>query len=466
MIKNPKVGFDYFLSVLDKAEKGPNVEEKDWDRQYISNTVKVLIKKYDIAWDKAKIAVPNDDGLADRLFEAGMEMAVESGVYCIDTHRRMIWTREELDKVLAEAPTSVVVGAGKDAVTINKRVPDEDKRVAVIGGPYGTPISEELFYPLTLSYAKERSLDFIENASLLTTHGRDIRAKSPWDSLACWQEVDEIFKAIQAAGRPGMAVGGPNSSASAIGVLTTDSHNGFRPTDWRVNSFMSELKVSYEDLIRSTHFFYTDSYCQNFYNPIFGGFAGGGEGIAVAMVAGMVLLKACLHGDTVNPGPSHAHLSCSTFPEIITSKALALQALNRNTNLLTSSFARPTSGPGVVDIFYEVAAMHIAGVTSGVAFVKGVQSAVGRFAGHCSALECRFMAKVSHAAEKLDRKEADPIVKRLMDKYRDGQKEMKIGKSFNEVYDLNTLEPTSEWMSLYEQACKEMRLLGLPLENE
>lgn len=465
-MKEHKADFDYFLSVLDKAETGPYIEERDWDRQYINSTIKALVKKYDISWNKAETAVPYDDHLADRLFEAGMELAVESGVYCTDTHRRMIWTKEELYKLLSHVPTSVVVGTGKDSVMIQKRSPDEHTHVPVIGGPYGIPIVEELFYPLTLSYAKELSLDFIENASLLTTHGRDIRAKSPWDSVACWQEVDLIFKAINEAGRPGMGVGGPNSTASAIGVLTTVSHNGFRPSDWNHNSFMSELKVSYEDLIRSAHFYYTDSYCHNFYNPIFGGFAGGGEGIAVAMVAGMVLMKACLHGDTVNPGPSHAHLSCDTYPEIITSKALALQALNRNTNLLTSSFARPAAGPGVIDIFYEVAAMHLAGVTSGVAFVKGVQSASGRFAGHCSPLECRLMAKVAHAAEKINRKDADPIVKQLMDKYRDGQKEMKIGRPFNEVYDLNTLQPTSEWMNLYTQACKEMKALGLPLEGE
>lgn len=463
MDKKLKVDFDYFLSVLDKADAGPYVEEKDWDRKFITETVRDLKNKYDISWDKTVAAVLSDDPLADRLFEAGMELAIKSGVYCIDTKRQMLWTKDELDQVLDTSPMSVVVGQGKDAIEIKKRKPEEDSRVAVIGGPYGIPVSEDLFYPLTLSYAKEPLLDFIENASLLKTYGRDIRAKSPWDSVACWQEVDLIFKAIDEAGRPGMGVGGPNSTASAIGVMTTVSHGGFRPTDWNHNSFLSELKVSYEDLLRSAHFVFTNSYCHNFYNPIFGGYAGGGEGIAIAIVAGMILMRACLHGDSVNPGPSHAHLSCSTYPEIITAKSLALQALNRNTNLLTSSFARPAAGPGVVDIFYEVAAMHIAGVTSGVAFVKGVQSATGRFAGHCSPLENRFMAQVAHASEGMTRKDADPIVRTLMDKYRDTQKDMKVGKPFDEVYNLDSLEPTDEWMALYEQACAELIEMGLPL---
>ena len=460
-----KTDFDYFLSVLDKAEKGTYVDEKDWDRKHISKPIKALVKKFDISWDKSSVAVPTDDALADRLFEAGMEMAVNTGVYCIDTHRQMVWTREELEKVLADCPLDVVVGQGKDAVTIYKRSPEEDKRTAVIGGPYGIPVPEEMFYPMTLAYAKETSLDFIENASLLTSHGREIRAKGPFDLVACWQEVEQIFKAINEAGRPGMGVGGPNSSASAVGVLTTVSHGGFRPTDWNHNSFLSELKVSYEDLLRSAHFFYTGSYCHNFYNPIFGGYAGGGEGTAIITVAGMILMRACLHGDTFNPGTSHAHLSCSTFPEIVTSKSLALQALNRNTNLMTSSFARPTAGPGEKDIFYEVAAMHIAGVTSGVAVAKGVQTATGRFAGYCSPLECRFMADVTHAAEKMTRAQADPIVMRLMDKYRDGQAELKKGKPFNEVYNMETLEPTPEWQGMYDEVKEELIGWGVPLNG-
>ena len=44
--------YEYMLSVLDKAENGPVVEEKDWDIKYINQTIKELIQKYDIQWDK------------------------------------------------------------------------------------------------------------------------------------------------------------------------------------------------------------------------------------------------------------------------------------------------------------------------------------------------------------------------------------------------------------------------------
>ena len=226
---------------------------------------------------------------------------------------------------------------------------------------------------------------------------------------------------------------------------------------------MSELKVSYDDLIRTCHFVQTGSFVHNFYNPIFGGYAGGAEGVAIAHVAGFVLMKACLFGDAFNAGPSHAQMSCDTFPPLIPAQAVALQALSRNTNITTANFTRPMAGPGEKDLLYEVAAYQLATVPSGVEVAKGVQTATGRHEAHCSPLEVHFMTQVAHAAEKLTRKDADPLVKTLIARYKDGQKEMKIGRPFNEVYDLDTLEPDLAWQSVYEEVCKEMQELGISL---
>ena len=444
------------LAVLDKAENGPLVDEKEWDLGYIYQTIQELILKYDVRWDPQAAAVPEDDALADRVYAAGLELACRSGVYCIDSHRRMAWSRDELEQVLARAPEQITVGQGKDAATLRKRRPDEPSRVGVVGGAYGIPVPEECFVPMMLSYAQEPLVDLIENASLQTTHGRPIRANSAWDAVACWQEVGLTFEALRRAGREGLAVGCANSSATAIGELSTTTFGGFRPSDWHHNSMLSELKISYVDLIKAAHFKYTGSYSHNFYNPIYGGYVGGGNGMAIAIVAGMILLRATLWGESVNPGPGHAHLSCNTIPEMITSQAVAFQALNRNTHLLTSVIMRPLSGPGTPEIFLEIAGLVLASIPSGVAFTKGVQSATGRFPLHCSGLEARFMAQVAHAAEALTRRDADPIVRRLFSQLKSRQKAMTIGKPFDQVYDLERVVPTPEWQAMYEAACRSL----------
>ena len=87
--------------------------------------------------------------------------------------------------------------------------------------------------------------------------------------------------------------------------------------------------------------------------------------------------------------------------------------------------------------------------------MEGVQAAVGIETAHCTGLEARFLAQVTHAAEKISRKEAAPIVKKLTEKYGDDLTKKPIGKSFEQLYDLEKVTPLPEWQKLYEEVCKE-----------
>jgi methylamine--corrinoid protein Co-methyltransferase len=456
------VDSEYLASVLDKTEKGPVVDEKVWDRQFIGEKVKELIAKYDISWDDSTL-VPYDDALADRLFEAGMELALESGVYSINTQRQMIWESEELQKVIDDAPAELIVGEGKDAVTIKFRKPEQNSRVTILGGAYGTLIEEELFMTMVQSYAKEPLLDVIEPPSIQTALGRTIRIKSPWEAIAAKREADLALEAIKRAGRPGLCVGAAATSGSEIIEMAATTYGAFRKTDWHHASFVSENKVSYADLTRAVHFAQTGSIAHNFCDPIYGGYLGGKFGVAIGSVTGCILLRACLLGDTVNAGPSHTHLSCDTHPDMLAAQALSFQALNRNTHLLNAVHIRPASGPGVKEILYEVAVMAILGVTSGVDYIKSVQSATGRYMGHTSPLEARFCAQVAHAVEGMTRADGNAMVQKLVEKYQDTLPSADIGKHFREVYNLDTLEPTPEWQGTYQDVITELNAMGLSL---
>jgi methylamine---corrinoid protein Co-methyltransferase len=455
--------YDYMLSVLDKAENGPVIEEKEWDRQYINKEIKRLIKKYDVQWD-AETMVPDDNALADRVFEAGMELATNTGIYCIDTKRQMKWTQDELQMVIDSTPIEEVLGSGEGKVIIKPRRPDDDSPIVCVGGPYGTQVPEELYVPIMQSYAQEKIIDWIDDASLISTHGRPIRAGSPWEAVACWQEAQMSKEAIRRAGRPDMPIGAAENSPSAIGELSSCTEGGFRLTDWHHACLVSELKVPYAELTKAMHYIHTGASYHNFYNTIFGGYVGGGDGMAVAIVAGLVLMKACLGGMTLNPGPSHAHLSCNTFPAMLPSQAIGHQGVTRNTNLFTSAFTRPVGGPGTKDILYESAAFAVSSVVSGISVMEGTQAATGRFTAHVSGLEARFNAEVAHAAVGMSRREANEIVQKIVPLYADQQHLMNKGKPFNEVYDVETVQPTAEWRGIYEEVCSELKnLVGLNL---
>ncbi len=450
--------YQMLLNVIDKAENGPIVDENEWDKQYIGETVQNLIKKYDINWNmEDKPLVSSDDDLADRTFEAGMEFAREVGVFCIDTKRQMKFSQKELDESLAILPQEIVAGAGNDTVTIYKRVPEDSKRVAIWGGPFGVPVAEDLFRPMMESYAREPLIDILDNVSLLTTYGRKARAGSPTEAIMGWQEASTILELIEKVGRPGLPIGCGANATTEIGDMANTTWGGFRPTDLHKLSFVSEQKTAYHHLTKAVHFAHSKSLTEVFCNTMFGGYMGGASGVALGVVSGLILLHACYLGDIPNSGPTHVHLNCSTYPGIISAMSVAFQGLSRNTNLLIAAHTRPTSGPGTMDIFREISAFLIANVVSGASVVNCVQSAVGNNIAHASPLEVRFGAKVVHAAEGISRKEGNEIVKDLVDKFEGVQKESRIGKTFPELYDLDSLQPAPEWQRMYDAALTEMQ---------
>jgi methylamine---corrinoid protein Co-methyltransferase len=449
--------YDLFLKNLDKAENGPLIDEKEWDRRLIGESIKQLIKKYELSWKEESPYVPADDELADRVFEAGYELACSTGVYCLDTKRQMKWSHTELDEILSHYPGQAVLGTGDDQVTVRHRRPEDSLSVPIYGGPFGIPVSEELFTPFIQAFAQEPLIQILDLGTLLSTHGHMIRAGSPWEAVAAWQESQWMMEILKRVGRPGMPVGCVEIATTEIGELAGSTYGGYRPTDVHHANFISEQKTAYHHLTKAAHFLHTGAFSEIYCNPIYGGYAGGSVGTAIASISGLILLQACYLGTLHNLGPTHIHLSASTHPGIIKAMSLAFQGLCRHTNLLISPFVRPVAGPGTKDILYECAALVIASVASGASLIDCVQSAAGNLEAQASPLEVRFCAQVCNAVKGITRIDANRIVSRLIEKYKDRQKEMHKGLPFTKVYDVNSLLPDPEWIQIYEQVCREFK---------
>ena len=93
---------------------------------------------------------------------------------------------------------------------------------------------------------------------------------------------------------------------------------------------------------------------------------------------------------------------------------------------------------------------------AGCSYIDASQSAAGTHEAHASPLEVKFVAKLTHAVEGLSRTDAAPIVSWMIDKYKDIQSEALTGKPFQELHDLETLDPTPEWNEMYLNAIEGM----------
>jgi len=453
------------VEVLHRAETGPIMDEEKFERELIAPTIKDLIKKYKIKYDD-KVVVNSDDDLVDRVFQAGLDLAETTGMFCQNTSRRIVWSRDELLEGLRYAPAEVVMGAGVDAVTARARVPDDDSRVIVAGGAYGVPVPEDMYIPMSLSYLKEGVIDVIDNPSLESVYGHPVKAGSPWEVLAARREAELAIQAANIAGRPGMCLGCVELSATALGGLAGVSYGGYRPTDWLHAPIMSELKTNYDMLSIVTHSIRTGTILEAYYNPIYGGYVGGGEGIAIAVVGGLILLNQCHPGHTYNTRPNHPFFNCDTTPEMIWAIGLGVQGLTRNTNLLVDTLVGPAGGPGTKTMLYENAAFVAATTVSGQSLMTSCHSSSGGATPrHASGLDSKICGEVTHAVRGMTRVEANEIVKQITPLYVDDLDKNPIGKPFEEVYDIEKVVPTPEWQGMYDEVKEELIKLGLPLDR-
>ncbi len=193
------------FDVYDRAKTGPLVKESDWDYKIVPQTAKALKEKYNIKMDK-KTIIPEDKELINNLFNAGLDMLVECGIYCIDTGRVIKYTRDEVLNAICSAPNHFVFGEGKEAIQVVPRHASSKTPPVIQGGPTGSPCSEDMFLPIHQAYAQERIVDTIVDGVMQTVMGKDPVPGSPWEIMAVKNECLQVREAQMRAGRTGMGL--------------------------------------------------------------------------------------------------------------------------------------------------------------------------------------------------------------------------------------------------------------------
>lgn len=451
------------LDLIDRSLSGPIVDEEDFNNKHVTQGIYRVINEYDISLE-GEIIVNQDDGLADRVWAAAIDFLSTCGVYCQSTGRVILYSKEEIESALKDAPSQVLLGRGTDAcLEVARQV--EDPRVPLnMGAPIGASVPEEIFVPVMQSYIQEPNVDVTCPASLETVFGQDIRTGGPLEVLAAWREVDLMKLALNNAGRPGMAWTGIVISISDVGQLSGINPAGLLSTDMHTFGLISELKTNNEILNKLAHSIRMGGIVDPYANPIFGGLCGGAEGLAVITTAEMIALSVFFMAVCNGSSPTHPFHFNDTGAEMMRSSSLSFQALARNSHLMTNLTTTPVGGPGTKTLLYECVAFSTMSTVSGISRMLGPRSATGSGAGHFSGLEARFNGEVLKAAAKLDRGQAEEIVQSALSKYQDDLDQRPFGKPFPEVYDLKTVQPTKEWLSMYSEVKEEALSWGLPLE--
>jgi len=440
------------------------MDEVDFERKLVGPTIKRLVEKYDIQYT-GESYVNSDDDLADRVFQAGVDFASEVGMFNQSTSRRITWTRDEIEEAIQTCHNQASLGERDEQFTVVARMPEDSQRVALLGGVVGIPFPEDLHLPLTLSFLKQGIFDSIDSVSLETAYGYPIKAGTGWEVLGAWRKAELAQEALSLVGKMGTPFSAVELAPTALGGLAGVTWGGYRTFDRHHVATTSEFKTNNDLLAIITHIHNLNGFIGAYYNPIYGGHVGGAEGTAIAVAAGMILLNQISIGHTFCTRPTHPFYGCDTTPEILWATSLGVQALTRNSDLMIATLAGPAGGPGTKTIVYENAAFALMSMASGVSELLASHSAGGAVPRHGSGLDARICAEVARTMPGLTREHANELLTQIVPLYQSDLEKKPIGKPFEQVYDIETVEPTAEWQGIYDEVRGELIAMGMPLDQ-
>jgi methylamine--corrinoid protein Co-methyltransferase len=451
-----------FLEVAKRAETGPMSTADDFSMQRVAMKVSALEKKYGLKYDPT-VRVNCDDDVADRAWQAGRELLLQSGLYCVNSRRLILFDEREVDETLAAATPEFTAGEGKDAALVYRRNVEDPRPPVIFGGPFNADVHEDMFVRLNEAFAGEPLVDLL----LLPGHlknldGVDIRPNSGLSTRAAMLYGRWAREAISRAGRPGLPIVG-HAVMALNEIACTNEAWGLRRCDPRAFAIISELQV--DDVTMTRLAYYHAIGCPIYISatPLIGGFAGGPAGAAIVGVAAHIA-SVMLGSHVMHLGPQHIKYKQQTNAMSLWMGSVVKQAVARNSRMISTTSVTTSGRPGSLQYIYEFSALALSVVTSG-SHLTGPRPAEPLGWNNVSPLMCRLFAEVGHAAAKLGRPDANRIADALHEKYKDKieLKDAPVGLPFEQMYDVKTLRPNAEHWALYEEGRKELKALGVPL---
>jgi methylamine--corrinoid protein Co-methyltransferase len=453
--------------ILSRSKEGPIVEEKQFDLSIFKKTQE-LQKKYDIKYDPEKPVDTNGD-LADRVYQAGVELFLYIGTYCSTTKRIIKVTEKELRSEIDSLPPEVVLGQGEDRVKMVHRDVEGNQEPIVIAGVQTAPFSdEEMMFKILMGCAMNRCIDGIWGGILLKIDEKyDVIAGAPSEIYQYRKTAEILRRAVITAGRPGMITIN-NAPTSPATIAMFDEERGLRRSDYMEVTGMSELKVAYDDFNRTAFALAHEIPIHGTHSSVIGGFSGNPEGATIVSVAGSLQLTTIQKAECFRCGAVESRVKSRGTRTHLWVAGTAIQAISRNTKLIVdgSMGDHPGAGPGTKQNLYESAAGHILSTVMGGHSTEGNRKfVVGNVCNFGTPLESRWMGEVCKAAVGMDRELGSHIVKYLLSKYEDKVADPPEGETFEKLYDQEKLQPLPTYWKLYKEVKEELRGQGLKFKD-
>ncbi|MBU0686140.1 MAG: monomethylamine:corrinoid methyltransferase [Thermoplasmatota archaeon] len=455
------------LDVMEKALNGKPMSETDYQLRVFAPKVQEKVREHKIKFDPSN-PIPNDNSLADDIFEAGMELLVDVGAYCTTSGRVISYTEAEIKNALRTAPSKVHFGEGRDRkALVNRKVGDKTPPWCLLGAGGGACSSDRSFLTLVEGYAEIPETNGITTPAITRVGGMRVRPASPLEVMAAQRNAVLAREACNRAGRQGIPIMNSLATAESDIALAAAMHPkfGMRPSDGYMICCMDPMKVDFARLNKVAVALSLGGPIGMCFGPLLGGYSGGPEGTAVSNVAHHMMGILTYQSSWLLPFTIHLKYVASSPRDMLWVISTMGQAVSRNTHLLSLNLNYTTAGPCTPMCLFETSASVTAAVTAGLS-IESLGVATNKHEDRTTPVEPRISAEVGHAVAGMKLSDANELVKKLLGKYESKLKAPPLGKSLYECWDPETRRPSKEYKGVIKAYKKSMSALGLELRPE
>ncbi len=434
--------------VLERSLSGPVMKERDFDLAFAK---KVRSLSSDLGPIDAERIIP-DDATADAVFAAALELLAEVGLYNKDSQRVVHLTTGEIEEVAASRLSSVTLGSAQEQVVVRERRPGSPFPPVIVTGPVGGPFTEDLFEPCHRSYAQEPTCQGLLGGVLVGWQGVENMAGRPNEIIVTAAEGELIQEAAERAGKPGLYLGPyPPGGVSSQAILCNHSAAKLDPARTQIPiQLMPELKLNWAKLDLALYCQSHDVHPWTDIVSVIGAFCRNALESSIAQTAGVLGAWSFTGGSTASVWSTDIEGLC-TRKRNLWANCATTRALERHVGNPVFLLGYASAGPATEMALLETAAYTVAYTAAGGELIWGGSTCNGVDRNRYAGLQGRMVGEAAHAATRLSTNEANDVVNKLFAQYEQDLPTAPKGQTFAECYDFETVQPTDEYLRLYEE---------------
>lgn len=455
------------LDIMEKALNGKPMSETDYQLKVFAPKVQEKVREHRIKFDREN-PIPQDNSMADEVFEAGLELLLDVGAFCTSSGRTITFTEQEIRESLRRAPSKLYFGEGRDKKALVARaVGDKTPPWCLLGAGGGPCSSDKSFLTLVEGYAEIPETDAITTPALTRVGGMRVRPASPLEVLAAQRNAVLAREACNRVGRQGIPIMNSLATAESDIAFAAALHPkfGMRDSDGYMICCMDPMKVDFARLNKVAVALSLGGHIGMCFGPLLGGYAGGPEGTAVSNVAHHMMGVLTYQSSWLLPFTIHLRYVASSPRDMLWVISTMGQAISRNTHLLSLNLNYTTAGPCTPMCLFETSASVTAAVTAGLS-IESLGVATNKHEDRTTPVEPRISAEVGHAVAGMKLADANELVKGLLKKYESKLNEPPLGKSLYECWNAEARKPTKEYHGVIMRYKRAMADLGIDLRPE